>query len=158
MNAKLLILIGAVVIGVVAYFLFSGSMSEEDKIRAAISHTADAAGNKHLGDFLEHVSDKFSGPQQTGKPELTNFMRMIFLQNKEINVTVREMLIELDEGAATAKATVVATVSAKAKGEKSTSGPVHGFSKETNRFEVFFEKEEDQWMIVKAGHSDLEFK
>ncbi len=158
MNSKILIIAAAVIIGIVGYFLFSDSMSEEDKIRAVITHTAEAAGNKHLNDFLAHVSDTFSGPEQTGKSELSNFMRMIFLRNKKIKVTIHEVKVELEEGAATAKATIVATVSAIAKGESVTSGPVEGFNKETNRFEVFFEKEEDQWMIVKAGHSETKFK
>jgi hypothetical protein len=128
-------------------------LSEEDKIKAMITETADLAKGKDIKGILKHVSENYKDQEGNDRNALKGIL-FIYLQGyQKVGVFVRDIQVTVDGGEAEAQVKVILTGGE----DPDTLGGVVPETGGGYLIDMKLVNEDGDWMVIRATWTDIGF-
>lgn len=117
-------------------------LSPEENIKNTITLMEQAAEDRSLSRFMEHVSKQYGDHEGNTNKAIAQYVQLNFIRNQSINIFSHIQSIEINE----ASASVEMSVAMGAK-EQDLSDESTRLKADTMHFSILFNKINDKWLV-----------
>lgn len=128
-------------------------LSEEDRIRAMITETADLAKEKDIKGVLEHVSEDYKDQEGRDRDALRGVLFIYFKGYEKVGVFVRDIQVTVEGDEAAAAVKVVLTGGE----DPDTLGGIVPKTGGGYLIDLKLVREGSDWMVVRSTWTDIGF-
>ncbi|MBI5875782.1 MAG: hypothetical protein HZB81_08095 [Deltaproteobacteria bacterium] len=126
-------------------------ISEEDKLKAIVNETAEAAQKKDIGEIRKHISKSYKDADGNDYDAVRRILAYHFIRAETVSIFVRNVDVEIKGDTALVRANVILV---RGKEVKSISDIIPE-SAAGYRFEMIFKKEGRDWKTVSGTWQDV---